>query len=206
MAKDSIEGVHKLRPPSIIQRHRKLHSRVLGGLLHGSIDIGTDLRRQLVVTPNDEHADIVSMQDRQLLSQIFAEQAHQEIDFSFGSAPIFHGERVKSEGRNAQARAGFNYPASGLGSRAMAGDTRKMAALRPAAISIHDYGNMLRESVRVQFKEQPLFLEVRRLERFRCFHATIPANSMEWTEAVPRAYGKANIGPRTVQHAASDDC
>jgi hypothetical protein len=50
--------------------------------------------------------------------------------------------------------------------------------LRPAAVSIHDDGNMLREPVRIQIKEQALFSEVRGFERFRCFHATIPANSV----------------------------
>jgi hypothetical protein len=60
----------------------------------------------------------------------------------------------------------------------MTGDARQVAPLRPAAVSIHDDGYMLREPVRIQFKEQPLFREVRRFERFRCFHATIPAISV----------------------------
>ena len=55
---------------------------------------------------------------------------------------------------------------------------RQVAALRPAAVSIHDHSNMLREPVRIQFMEQPVFFEARGFERFRYFHAIIPANSV----------------------------
>jgi hypothetical protein len=43
----------------------------------------------------------------------------------------------------------------------------QVAALRPAAISVHDDGNMLREAVRIQIEEQALFFQVRGFERFR---------------------------------------
>ena len=51
----------------------------------------------------------------------------------------------------------------------MPGDARQMAPLRPAAVAIHDDGDVLREPVRIKFTEQPLFFEVRGFERFRCF-------------------------------------
>jgi hypothetical protein len=65
-----------------------------------------------------------------------------------------------------------------------------MTPLRPPAISIHDDSNMLREPVRVQFKEQPLFFEVRGFERFVYFHATISANFMYWTAILSRPVEK----------------
>jgi hypothetical protein len=46
----------------------------------------------------------------------------------------------------------------------MAGDARQVTPLRPPAVSIHDDGNMLREPVRIQIKEQPLFIKVRGFE------------------------------------------
>ena len=55
---------------------------------------------------------------------------------------------------------------------------RQVAALCPTAVSIHDHGDMLGEPVRIQFLEQPVFFKGRGLERFRYFHATIPANSV----------------------------
>ena len=156
--------------------------------------------RQLIGAADDQHADIVSMDGGKFLAQIFAKQAHQKINFRFGAAPVFHGKSVERQGGNSEPGARFNHRASRLDSRAVTGHARQMAPLRPAAVSIHDDGNMLREPVRIQFKEQPLFCKVRGFERFRCFHATIPANSMKWTEAVSRAYWKANIGDLTAQH------
>jgi hypothetical protein len=41
---------------------------------------------------------------------------------------------------------------------------RKVTPLRPSAVSIHDDGNMLREPVSIQVKEQPLFIKVRGFE------------------------------------------
>ena len=75
-----------------------------------------------------------------------------------------------------------------------------MPPLRPAAVSIHDDGNMLRKTVGIQIKEQPLFLQIGGLERIRYFHAIIPESCMERPEALARAYGKANIGSLTAQH------
>jgi hypothetical protein len=69
----------------------------------------------------------------------------------------------------------------------MARDARQMTPLRPAAVSIHDDGNMLREAVRIQVQEQTLFRKVRSFERFRRFHAIIPANSMKWSAVVSGA-------------------
>ncbi len=162
--------------------------------------------RQLIGTPDDQHANVVSMDGGKFLAQIFAKQAHQKIDFRFGAAPVFHGKSVESQGGNSEPRAGFNHRASRLNSRAMSGDARQVTALRPAAVSIHDDGNMLREPVRIQIEEQTLFFKVRGFERFRCFHATIPANSVKWTEAVSRASWKANIGHLTAQHSRSNCC
>jgi hypothetical protein len=65
-----------------------------------------------------------------------------------------------------------------------------MTPLRPAAVSIHDHGDVLRETVGVQIKEQPLFLEVRGFERFGYFHAIIPANPVELREAISRVHQK----------------
>jgi hypothetical protein len=49
----------------------------------------------------------------------------------------------------------------------MAGNARKVPPLGPSTVSIHDDGNMLRESVRIQGTEQPFFFQVRGFERFR---------------------------------------
>ena len=59
----------------------------------------------------------------------------------------------------------------------MSGYSRQVTALRPAAVSIHNDSNMLGQPVRNQIAEQRLFFTRQGFERFRCFHAIIPANS-----------------------------
>jgi hypothetical protein len=46
----------------------------------------------------------------------------------------------------------------------MSGHARQVATLRPAAISIHNDCNVLRQAVRIQVKEQPFFFTTRGLE------------------------------------------
>jgi hypothetical protein len=49
-------------------------------------------------------------------------------------------------------------------------DARQMAALRPAAVAIHDDGEMLRQPLGIQFVEIFRFFAGRVLEKFCRFH------------------------------------
>ena len=95
--------------------------------------------------------------------QIFAEQAHQEIHFGLGAAPVFEREGVEGEARQLQARAGFDDFARGFYSGAVSGDARQVAALRPAAVAVHDDGEVLGQALQVQFIEKLRFVAVGRL-------------------------------------------
>ena len=75
-------------------------------LLHGF--------RQFFGAAEKTHANVVSLDKRQFLANIFAKKLHQEFDFSFGAAPIFHGKRVKGERFDFESRAGFDGDAGGL--------------------------------------------------------------------------------------------
>ena len=69
-----------------------------------------------------------------------------------------------------KARAGFNDDASGLHAGAMAGHSRQMTALRPAAVAIHDDGEVLRQALGIEFLEIFRFFAVRVLQKFASFH------------------------------------
>jgi len=74
-----------------------------------------------------------------------------------------------------------------LDAGAMSGHSRQMALLGPAAVAIHDYGDVLREPVAVKFADQPFFFSIPGFERFRYVHAISPANSARLPEVVSRA-------------------
>ena len=88
-----------------------------------------------------------------------------------GAAPIFEREGVESEARKLQAGAGFDDLAGGFHSGAVSGDAREMAALGPAAVAVHDDGEVLGEALEVKFIEKVRFLAVGGFEKFAGFHS-----------------------------------
>ena len=56
-----------------------------------------------------------------------------------------------------EARAGFDGHARGLRAGAMSGDAGEMAFLGPAAIAVHDNGDVAREAGKIEFFEQVRF-------------------------------------------------
>ena len=52
----------------------------------------------------------------------------------------------------------------------MAGDARQMTPLRPAAVAIHDDGDVARQTARIELREQARLFAGRRFGEFRGFH------------------------------------
>ena len=109
---------------------------------------------KFVGAAEETHADVVALEQRHLLANVFAEELHEEFDFGFGAAPVFDGEGVEGEGFDVQARAGFDGHAGGLRAGAMTGDAGKMAFLSPAAVAVHDDGNVTGEAGEIEFFEE----------------------------------------------------
>ena len=118
-----------------------------------------------------EEANIIFVDSREFAFQIFAEETHQEIHFGLGAAPIFEREGVESEARELEAGAGFDDFAGGFYSGAVSGDAREMTALRPAAVAVHDDGEVLGEALEIKFIEKLRFFAVGGFEKFAGFHS-----------------------------------
>jgi hypothetical protein len=154
---DAIEGVDQFRAAAVIERYRELHARIASGLLHGAIHIGAHRFGQLVRPPDHQETDIITMNDGQLFAQVLTQEAHQEIDFRFRAAPVFHGEGVESESGDIESGASFDYGSRGLDAGAMTRNSRQVTALRPASVAVHNYGDVLGEPVGVELREEALF-------------------------------------------------
>ena len=61
---------------------------------------------------------------------------------AFGRVPVFGGKGIEREELDAGFLAGFDAFADGLGAGAVAGDARQAAVLGPAAVAIHDDGDV----------------------------------------------------------------
>src|SRR5260370_731575 len=176
--KDAVEGVHQLRAATVVERYRELHARVTCGLLHRAFDIGAHRFGQVVRPADDQETDIIPMNDGELLAQVLAQEAHQEVDFRFRAAPVFHRKRVQRKGGDIESGTRLNYGSRRLNAGAMPRNSRKVTPLRPASIAVHDYSDVLREPLGIQIREEAFFLIAGWFDRVRNFHAIDPANSM----------------------------
>jgi hypothetical protein len=52
----------------------------------------------------------------------------------------------------------------------MSRDARQMTTLRPSPIAIHDYGDVLRQPLQIEFIEEQRLLEAGILQKFSGFH------------------------------------
>ncbi len=147
---DGVKGVHQFRAPAVIQSHGQHHAGVPRRQRHAFGDVSLHLLRQLVGAADNLQADIIAVNDGQFLAQILPQQPHQEIDFGLGPAPVFHRKRVKRQRGNIQTRAGFDDGPRGFHSGAVPGDAWQMPALRPAAVAIHDDGDMPGQALRIE--------------------------------------------------------
>ena len=119
---------------------------------------------------DNQKTNVIFVDGGKLAFQIFAEEAHQEIDFGLGTAPVFQRERIQGEVRKLQAGAGLDDFSRGFYSCAVAGYAGQVTALGPAAVAVHDYGDVLRKALQINFIERGSFLGVRGLQQFSSFH------------------------------------
>ena len=115
---------------------------------------------------DEQEANIVLLHGGEFALQVFAQKAHQKFHFGLRAAPVFQRKGVQGEARDMQARASLDDDARGLHSGAVAGNARQMAALRPAAVAIHDDGEVLRQALGIEFLEKFRFFAVRVLQKF----------------------------------------
>ena len=73
------------------------------------------------------------------------EQGHEEVEFGLRAFPVVHAEAVQRELAEAQAATFLDGAAHALHAAAVALDARQAALLRPAAVAVHDDGDVPRQ-------------------------------------------------------------
>src|SRR5205814_8098606 len=92
---------------------------------------------------DDAHAHIALDQLIDVAAEIGAEQAHQSAHLGLGPLPIFGGEGEQGQVFQPHVATGAHGFAHGGHAGIMSGFPRQVALLRPAAIAVHDDGDML---------------------------------------------------------------
>src|SRR5450631_991104 len=154
-----VHRVDDLGAAAVVQSDTQAHAAVGGGAFGGFADVFLHRGRKIAGAAEKAHANIVFLDEWHFLAEIFAQELHEKISFGFGAAPVFDGKSVEGERFNVQAGAGFNGAAGRFGAVAVPRDAREMAALRPAAVAVHDDGHVARQTREVEFFEQLGFLD-----------------------------------------------
>src|SRR5580704_10483636 len=105
---DGVYGVDQFGASAVVEGDGKDHAGVGGGGFGGLARVFLNGGGKFFGAAEKAHADVVALDERHFLAQIFAEKLHEEFDFGFGAAPVFHGEGVERESFDMEARAGFD--------------------------------------------------------------------------------------------------
>ena len=90
------------------------------------------------------HADVVVVHPLDVADEVALEQLHQEADLGLGAAEVvFEREGVEGEEGKVDAGGGLDDVLDGLGALLVAEEALEGAFACPAAVAVHDDGDML---------------------------------------------------------------
>ena len=151
---DGVDGVDDFGAATVIDGDGEDHAGVFGSGGGGFSSFAADGFGKFIGTAEETQANIVALEERHFFADVFAKELHEEFNFGFGAAPVFDGEGVESERFDIETRASFDGDAGGLRAVTVTGDAREMALLGPAAVAIHDNGDVTGETGNIEFIEE----------------------------------------------------
>jgi hypothetical protein len=198
---DPVAGVDDLRPPAVVEGDLEEQPLVVLRLVLGVAELALHARVEPLDAADGHEADVVVHQRGQLFPQVLLEQHHQRGHFVAWPLPVLDGEGVEGDGAELEARRGLDDLAHRGDAGAVALDARQVARAGPAAVAVHDHGDVPRQPLQVDFFEEGLFdragigklakvdhLEPAMLAQYRTSQSTSP-----FAGAVQRA--SAQIAP-----------
>ena len=99
-------------------------------------------RGQSFPAADHRQADPLTHQQRPLLDQVLLEQLHEKFEFVGRTPPVLARQAIERELLDAQPGAVLGDPAHAVHAAPMPFDPRQPALNGPAAVAIHDDGNM----------------------------------------------------------------
>ena len=105
--------------------------------------------RKIVQTADGLETNVIPHHLRGLIPQEALEQLHECSDFDLRSLPVFAGERIEGEVLHAEFAAAFDYLTNALCTFAMSTGSHLATLFGPAAIAVHNDGDVARDRVKV---------------------------------------------------------
>src|SRR5277367_2775287 len=114
-----------------------------------------------MLTSDVFQANVILVEGINLCFEIAARQAHQEIDFCLRPLfPVLFREGIESQSRNSDTRRGFDRRTHGGDAGAMSGNAGHVPTPGPTPVSVHDDGDMLGKTHRIEPEVNVRFLAV----------------------------------------------
>ena len=146
LLQDRSHCLHDIPAAAVIRADGELHRAAVLGRPLGFLDrLSQGIREGRDVTRHMK-TDIVLYELFPLVHQHQPEEPHEGAHFLLRALPVFAAESEKRQRLDSGASRGFGTAFHRGNSSPVAFDSRHMAVFRPSAVSVHDDGNMPRES------------------------------------------------------------
>ena len=143
---DGAHGPDDLLPAAVVEGDDE---RQAGVALSGRLRVlnqAQDVGRQRVTVADDPDPDVVGVEIREVVADEELDQAEQVRDLLRRPAPVLGGEAVDREVADTELTGGAHGAADRLDAAAMTLDPRQSPPGGPAAVPVHDDGDMGRRA------------------------------------------------------------
>src|ERR1043165_2894292 len=184
---DAVAGVDDLGAPAVVEGDLEEESFVVLRLVLGVAELAMHARVEPFDAADGREADVVLHQRGELLPQVLLEQHHERGHFVARTLPVLDGKRVEGDDVELEAGGGLDDLAHRGDAGAVALDAGEVACAGPAAVAVHDDGDVPRQPLQIDFFEERLFdragigklakvdhLERAMLAQYRTSHSTSP--------------------------------
>ena len=153
LGEDRAGGVDDLRARAVVEGEREGGAGVarggLGRPLHGVLHFAG----QLVDAADVFHADVVVVHALDVADEVAPQQLHQEVDLGLGAAQVvLEREGVEGDEGQVDARGGLDDELDAFGALLVAEEALQRALASPAAVAVHDDGDVLGNLVGVKLR------------------------------------------------------
>src|ERR1041385_1003080 len=134
--------MRKFGASTVIDRDVELHTAILSRVLDCVLQFSSYLRRQSIHVAHAGEANVVAHDLGKFTAQVDSQETPQCVDLSARALPVLDRKSIERERLNAKAATGFDSSSDRFNAGLVACCARQTSAASPAAIAIHNDGDV----------------------------------------------------------------
>src|SRR5580658_1070570 len=150
LARQLLCRLHDIPAPAIAHGHLQPQAGIGGGALLGGGNAGLQAHREALALADETHAHPTAVELAHLAVDRLDEQGHQTQDLLGRAAPVLARKREQRERLDAALRTFLDAHAHRGEPRLVSGGAGESTRRRPAAIAVHDDGDVARQDLRLR--------------------------------------------------------